>query len=224
VALLLTGQESDGLWNGSPQETIRRLFGLHLTVRNSTPAITKALEGLAEEISAGIQTMDPRLTDPASFEGLPFVMGNASVYVRSAFLFLATIFEQQDLPVVRMLYEKLTADLVPASWLQKYPADLNNAMRALVVHPRYASHDKVVNIVACLAQQQASDGTWGENIPFFQMVNALAHLERPDGDAQLERAFHRLKHTQNDDGTWGRRQREWNTFLVIHALRNRGLL
>lgn len=26
------------------------------------------------------------------------------------------------------------------------------------------------------------------------------------------------------DGSWGRTQREWHTFLVVHALRNKGVL
>jgi hypothetical protein len=37
----------------------------------------------------------------------------------------------------------------------------------------------------------------------------------------LERAFKRLYATQGHDGTWGRTDREWNTFLIIHALKNK---
>ena len=30
--------------------------------------------------------------------------------------------------------------------------------------------------------------------------------------------------SQNDDGTWGSADKEWQTFLVVHALRNQGIL
>jgi hypothetical protein len=30
--------------------------------------------------------------------------------------------------------------------------------------------------------------------------------------------------SQNDDGTWGRADKEWQTFLVVHALCNKGVL
>jgi hypothetical protein len=49
VARISAGQSPEGLWNGSAQETIRRLFGLHLTVRNITPAIAKSLDRLADD-------------------------------------------------------------------------------------------------------------------------------------------------------------------------------
>jgi hypothetical protein len=55
-------------------------------------------------------------------------------------------------------------------------------------------------------------------------VNALAHLDSPDVDEQLDKAFRKLITIQNADGSWSDYQPEWNTFLVVHALRNKGLL
>ena len=46
VDLLLAGQSADGSWNHSLITTIRRLFGLHLTVRNPIEPINKALDWL----------------------------------------------------------------------------------------------------------------------------------------------------------------------------------
>jgi hypothetical protein len=34
----------------------------------------------------------------------------------------------------------------------------------------------------------------------------------------------RIVSSQNHDGTWGSTDKEWQTFLVIHALRNKGIL
>jgi len=33
-----------------------------------------------------------------------------------------------------------------------------------------------------------------------------------------------LSNTQNVDGSWGDEDREWNTFLVVHALKNKACL
>jgi hypothetical protein len=60
-------------------------------------------------------------------------------------------------------------------------------------------------------------------VPFYQTVNALAHLNLSQADIQLERAFKRLHEMQRRDGSWGRSQREWNTFLIVHALKNKGV-
>jgi hypothetical protein len=57
---------------------------------------------------------------------------------------------------------------------------------------------------------------------FQQLVTA--HLDFPLAESQLERAFKRIYENQNLDGTWSRSEPEWNTFLTIHALKNKGLL
>ena len=78
--------------------------------------------------------------------------------------------------------------------------------------------------VNILADLQTDSGDWGRILPFYQTLNALAHLDLPQAEAQLEIAFRRLIESQNSDGTWSRSEPEWNTFLAIHALRNKGLL
>ena len=61
-------------------------------------------------------------------------------------------------------------------------------------------------------------------MPFHQTVNALAHLESHQADTQLEHAFRRVHETQNKDGAWGGSDREWKTFLILHALRNKKVI
>ena len=77
---------------------------------------------------------------------------------------------------------------------------------------------------SCEVRMQKENGEWGPPLSFYQTVNALAHLNSPESEAQLERAFSRLFASQHADGTWGRHDREWNTFLCIHALKNKGML
>jgi hypothetical protein len=43
-------------------------------------------------------------------------------------------------------------------------------------------------------------------------------------EKQLEKAFLRLYKTQQTNGSWGETESEWNTFLAVHAMRNKGLL
>jgi hypothetical protein len=61
-------------------------------------------------------------------------------------------------------------------------------------------------------------------IPFHQTVNALGHLNLAQSDELLERAFKRLREKQSKDGTWGRTQKEWNTFLIVHAMQRKSHL
>ena len=73
-----------------------------------------------------------------------------------------------------------------------------------------------------VAGLQTDSGGWGDDLSFYQTLNALAHLDLPQAESQLERAFERLYENQNRDGTWSRSEPEWNTFLAIHAIKNKG--
>jgi len=63
----------------------------------------------------------------------------------------------------------------------------------------------------------------GVGVPFYQMVNALAHLNTTAADRQCELAIGHLIQSQDDDGAWGETDRQWCTFLAVHALRNKGM-
>jgi len=78
--------------------------------------------------------------------------------------------------------------------------------------------------VIWLESRQTREGDWDRDIPFYQALNALAHLDLPESDAQCRKAFSRLLNTQNRNGAWGETQQEWCTFLTIHGLRNKNLL
>lgn len=92
------------------------------------------------------------------------------------------------------------------------------------VHPGFSNHAAVKKVVLRLADIQTLDGDWGEEIPFFQTLNAISHLNTPESDAQCQKAIKLVASTQNADGSWGKGEREWSTFLAIHALKNKGLL
>lgn len=92
-----------------------------------------------------------------------------------------------------------------------------------MVHPLYSKDTATSLFVQYLSEKQTESGDWGEGLPFHQTLNALAHLGGPQVDEQLDKAFLRLTKTQNANGTWGETESEWNTFLAVHALKNKGL-
>jgi hypothetical protein len=227
VALLRTGQGKDGSWNHSVLETIKRLFGLHLTVRESDDAIDRALDWLTERLrtlqgqrrgSFGEALKNTRL------RGLPFTSGCGLFFLSGATLFLSSIFGRERSPYALSLYGCL--DVLGQARHGRWCgwSCSNNILRAFVVHPLYANRESVSLAVKALGIAQELTGRWPRQIPFYQTVNALAHLESKEGDIQLDNAFKWLYKTQNSDGTWGRADREWNTFLVVHAMKNKKLL
>ena len=227
VRMLLKGQSPDGSWRQSPLTTIVRLFGLHLTVRAANNRIDGALDWLMDQIRLEPDAIGIRSEfkiKPSDLHGLPFAVSRPEMFLTAAVLFLSSIFDRQDDPKVLSVYMWLCKQGLAREGLGADTASLHNIFRALVVHPEFAHEDLTAGIIRIYAELQTENGDWSEGLPFYQTLNALAHLDSTQADIQLERAFTRLKKIQNQDGTWGRRQPEWHTFLSIHGLRNKGLL
>ena len=227
VNTLFAGQMPDGSWQQSVTTTISRLFGLHLTVRSSNSRIEDALNWLSNNMQSNLESIHIRSrSDVACDEltGLPFVSSDPVMLTTGATLFLCSIFNRQHDPAVLAVYLQLNSDGRIKKRLTQDIAALHNIFRALVVHPVFAREGLTAEAVRMFADLQGEDGEWGNHLPFYQTVNALAHLNLPEAETQLESAFLRLLETQHKDGTWGQRDPEWNTFLCIHALKNKGLL
>lgn len=227
VTRLLSRQSADGSWNHSVMTTIQRLFGLHLTVRNPTEPIHKALDwlmGFAFNECSRIRTDFREQFTSQDLENLPFTPGCSGHFLLGATLFLASIFGREDDSRVQVAYEWLRQEGIKKKGRWCGWSCNNNLLRAFVVHPRHSKSRATELAVHALARAQDQSGKWPRGVPFYQTVNALAHLDSEGADAQMKKAFERLSRTQNRDGTWGRSQKEWNTFLVVHAMRRRGAL
>jgi hypothetical protein len=229
VHALLSGQRANGSWDNSLLHTVRKLFGLHLTVRQRNTHIEKGLEWLlSQEVFSEERRMPPVQSEKISIrdlQGLPFSGGCYDHFVKATTLFLAVIFGMENDSRVIHVYEMLRniGGRRKGRWCTWSCS--NNILRAFVVHPVYAESNAVRVYVQTLSEIQRYDGGWPGTIPFYQTVNALGHLDFPQSDALLKPAFRKLRLKQNRDGTWGRTQREWNTFLIVHALsRKRALL
>ncbi len=227
VLTLLNGQSDDGSWNDSPLETVRRLFGLHLTLRDRSRAIDKALDWLIT------RTLNHDLLNPPKpmealasddFRELPFAPGQPRLSPVCATLFLAAIFQRGSESAVMAHYRLLSRWVHQNTGQTDAWPDLSNALRALIVHPDFAGGPATAALVDHLGETQGPSGQWPSQIPFFQTINALGHLRLNAAHRQWVKALPILENTQNADGSWGDEDREWNTFLVVHALKNKGCL
>lgn len=228
VNSLLSGQKKDGSWEGSLLKTIHRLFGLHLTIRNMNEQIELGIKWL---LSHGIIQKAGSLIGRRSnfiyardLQNLPFSRGCDEHVLTCAILFLASIFGYESNKGVISAYDILSGTETgkKAKWCDWSCS--NNFLRASVVHPHYQQSKAVISYISALQKVQKSDGGWPAPIPFYQTVNALAHLDYNQSDDLLRRAFHKLQRSQNRDGTWGTTGRQWNTFLVVHAIRRKSAL
>jgi hypothetical protein len=223
---ILEHQTPEGSWKGSAVETIRHLFGVHLTIREANREIDNALDWLMEramDALKGRSIKDESLSSE-SLRALPFTPCSFNTFLINATLFLSSIFGREEDAYVFAMYEWqanaiLTEEDRPPEW-----GSLNNMLRAFVVHPMYSMNLATEKLVTKLDGAQEESGRWGKDINPYQTVNALAHLDMEEAESQVEKAFEYLAETQNDDGTWGETDREWNTFLVVHAMRKKGVL
>jgi hypothetical protein len=223
VRQLWREQLSNGSWAHSEVETVQRLFGLHLTVRYETEQIIKAVEWLIAKRCQAFKGYGKNMRfSQETLHGLPFTLGSSGYLITGATLFLATIFGYGEDDRVLEAYNHLSDEISAKGGRWCGWSCSNNILRAFVVHPIYSRSRATAMAVEYLARTQSPTGSWPRGVPFYQTVNALAHLDSDCAEAQVESAFQRLNETQQSDGTRGRSQKEWNTFLVVHALKNKG--
>ena len=229
VNSFFSGNCANGSWNNSLLLTVHKLFALHLTIRQRDNRIEKGIEWLLSQAAlfedSKISYVQSEKVFARDLQGLPFSAGCFEHFAKGAVLFLASIFGRNNDSRVTQAYEMLSSmgEKKEGKWCNWSCS--NNILRAFVVHPVYAQSRALKLYVSKLSEIQRHDGTWPEQIPFYQTVNALGHLDFGQSDTALKRAFVFLREKQNKDGTWGMTQKEWNTFLIVHALtRKRTLL
>jgi len=94
-----------------------------------------------------------------------------------------------------------------------------NVLRMLIEHPLSRDSEKVKDGLTYLAKRQTRTGTW-KAYPFFHTFDALSRAEDTVAKEQLKKAFPSVVKRQNKDGSWGRKERDTTTFLVLDALKN----
>lgn len=225
VNALFSGQSANGSWDNSLIHTIQKLFGLHLTVRQKDERIEKGLEWLiSQEVFLRERKISHARSEKVSARdlyNLPFSRGCFDHFAKGAILFLATIFDHKDDSRVPPVYEmlRIMGEKGDGRWCTWSCS--NNILRAFAVNRQYAESRTIKMYLKRLAEMQTLQGDWPAQIPFYQTINALGHLDIEESDNMLKRTFPLLRETQNRDGTWGRINKEWNTFLVAHAIKRK---
>ncbi|MBN1848773.1 MAG: hypothetical protein JW932_09325 [Deltaproteobacteria bacterium] len=227
VKKIRAGQLPDGSWEESAMSTIRHLFELHLTIRERTAFVNSGLEWLIERCEKNF----PRKivstkwgSNNNASNRLPFHKGCSGFFLYSATLFLSSVFGMDADCRILSMYKWFDELGIKRSGKWCGWSCSSNILRAFIVHPEYAHHLSVKLFVQSLQEIQDESGKWGKGILFYQTLNALAHIRTFEVDGQLEKAFKWISQSQNRGGTWGTKGSEWNTFLVIHALKNKGIL
>lgn len=98
-----------------------------------------------------------------------------------------------------------------------------NVLRILIEHPLSSESGQVENGLKHLAKRQTKRGTW-KSFPFYHTFHALSRARHVLAKRQLQKALPLVVKRQNRDGSWDRKERETETFLVLDALKNAGAI
>lgn len=96
-----------------------------------------------------------------------------------------------------------------------------NVLRMLIEHPLSRESRQVEDGLKRLAKLQTKTGAW-KGFPFGHTFHALSRAPHALAKKQLRRAFTSVVRRQNRDGSWGRKELETQTFLILDALKNAG--
>ena len=91
----------------------------------------------------------------------------------------------------------------------------------LCVHPVYAGEAASIKLVPGWPRAERPGSA---EAVFFVTLNTLSRLNSETAHRLWLRAIPLLETTQRKDGTWGLHDHEWNTFLVVEALKNKKCL
>lgn len=94
-----------------------------------------------------------------------------------------------------------------------------NVLRMLIEHPLSAHSKQVEDGVRYLAGHQTKRGAW-KAFPFYHTLHALSRASHELAKEQVEKALPLVVQRQNENGSWGRKEPQTETFLVLTALRN----
>ncbi len=98
-----------------------------------------------------------------------------------------------------------------------------NVLRVLIEHPLSRESKQAEDGVKYLARRQTRTGAW-RGFPFYHTLHALSRSNHELATKQMKKALPSITRRQNKDGSWGKKEPETETFLVLDALKNTGVL
>jgi len=234
---LRTAQLPNGSWHNRVVPTIQNLFVLTLLGDNEGSTGERAVDWLLEDedIPGGRRYAKPEsgflgALHPSDLKAIRerrdlFTnRGCAAAVKTGAALYFSAFFNREGDPRVIRVFRAMD-DLFRKrrkKWCS-FPCS-NNILRAYVAHPLKKSSRTSKSAISRLGQIQTKSGNWKGIPDFFHAFHILGTSSLPSSVRQFERAYAYLHKTQNGDGTWGRKDREFKTFLALDAMVRQGYL
>ena len=97
-----------------------------------------------------------------------------------------------------------------------------NVLRMLIEHPLSKESEQAESGVRYLARRQTKTGAW-KAFPFYHTLHALSRSSNELAEKQVKKALPTALRRQNKNGSWGKKETETETFLVLDALKNTGV-
>jgi hypothetical protein len=239
VDSITKSQKKNGSWNDSVVRTVENLYILSLLTSRRSTAGARAVDWLLEKD----EPITVRISgDGSPYTGLPFKVGHEDVrqiYTRrdlpfhqgcsgffktGAALYFSGIFKRADDTRVALAFKSLDKAIQIRGGKWCNVACSGNILRGYVAHPKKRRSSQTKAALRYLEQIQSKGGGWKGTHFFYQTFNTVAHSDLPSARRQMEKALDRIVRSQNRDGTWGRSNTEFNTFMVLDGLHRQGVL
>jgi hypothetical protein len=94
-----------------------------------------------------------------------------------------------------------------------------NVLNILIEHPISKESKTVENAINHFASLQTKTGTW-KGYPFYHTLHALSKSNSDCAKKQQDKACPSIIRRQNEDGSWGRKEPQTETFLALDFIRN----
>jgi hypothetical protein len=98
-----------------------------------------------------------------------------------------------------------------------------NVLRMLIEHPLSKESEQTESGIKYLAKRQTKRGAW-KAYPFYHTLHALSRSNSELAKKQVRKAFPAALKRQNKNGSWGKKETETETFLVLDAMKNTGAI
>jgi hypothetical protein len=239
VNAICKDQRDNGSWSDSVIKTTENLHILSLLAPEKLDVGAKAVDWLLEKEHAPMVHISG---DGSPYSGLFFKLSHDDVrqiYGRNDLLFnkgcsgffktgaalhFAGIFGQEKDARVSAAFRSLdrALDIRHGRWCS-VPCS-NNILRAYVSHPKKRHSAQTKTALGSLEKFQTKQGTWKGTPFFYHTFNTVAHSDLASGRRQVKCAMTRILRSQNRDGTWGRANSEFSTFMVLDGLHQQGIL
>ncbi len=218
-------QSKDGSWNQLFVQTANNLWNLSMLGCDAQDrSVQKGLEWLLSVQKQNYRGypgffLSSNRKDPSMMRSTPFAEfgpGCTIFYQTTYAVHLFHVFGKDNTRQVQTTINSYLQFWRPnwcGSWCNL------NVLRMLIEHQLSQESQKVKDGLEYFAKRQTKTGAW-KDYPFYHTFHALSRAKHDSAKQQLEKALPSIVKRQNKDGSWGKKQPETKTYLVLDALNN----